>query len=93
MPRFLVLARGTMEARKNIGAAKESFVELSKLFRAKGATILNAYAVMGSYDYAFITDVPELGDAFELSAMIGTLGSLECETYPLMPLEELFNAI
>jgi uncharacterized protein with GYD domain len=93
MPRFMVLARGTMEARKNVATAKESFVELSNLFKAKGASIINAYAIMGNYDYLFITDVPELGDAFELSAMIGMLGSLECETYPLMPLEELFKSI
>ena len=87
------MARGTMEARKSIADAKKSFVELSKLFKAKNATILNAYAVMGKYDYMFVTDVPELNDAFELSAMIGTMGSLVCETYPIMPLEELFRAI
>jgi len=89
----MVLARGTMEARKNISSAKNSFIELSNLFKAKGACILSAYAVMGNYDYLFITDVPELNDAFELSAMIGSLGSLECETYPIMPLEELFKSI
>ena len=93
MPKFVVLARGTMEARKNISAAKNSFVQLSNLFKAKGASILSAYAIMGSYDYMFITEVPELNDAFELSAMIGSLGSLECETFPLMPLEELFQSI
>jgi uncharacterized protein with GYD domain len=91
MSRFLVLAKGTLKARVDIGAAKESFVQLSSLFKAKGARILNAYAVMGPYDYCFVTDVPELSDAFELSAMIGTLGSLECETYPLIALEDLFK--
>ena len=93
MPRFMVMARGTMEARKNVAAAKKSFLEVSNLFKAKGAVILNAYAVMGNYDYMFITEVPELSDAFELSAMIGTMGSLECETYPIMPLEDLFKAL
>ena len=93
MPKFMVLARGTMEARKNISGAKSSFVQLSNLFKAKGASILNAYAIMGNYDYMFITEVSELNDAFELSAMIGSLGSLECETFPLMPLEELFQSI
>jgi uncharacterized protein with GYD domain len=87
------MARGTMEARKNVAAAKRSFVEVSNLFKAKGAAILNAYAVMGKYDYMFITEVPDLADAFELSAMIGTMGSLECETYPIMPLEDLFKAL
>ncbi len=93
MPKFMVLARGTMEARKNISTAKNSFVKLSNLFRAKGASIQSAYAIMGNYDYMFITEVAELSDAFELSAMIGSLGSLECETFPLMPLEELFQSI
>ena len=93
MARFVVMAKGTIEARKNVASAKESFVKVSNLFKAKGATIVNAYAIMGNYDYMFITDVPDLNDAFELSAMIGTLGSLECETYPIMPLEELFKAI
>jgi uncharacterized protein with GYD domain len=93
MPRFMVLAKGTLEARKNISQAKKSFSDASNIFKAKGATIISAYAIMGDYDYLFITDVPDLETAFELSAMIGVMGSVECHTYPMMSLEELFRAL
>ena len=93
MPQFAVLAKGTIEGRKNISKVKKNFAELSAMFNAKEAVILNAYAIMGAYDLMFITEAENLETAFELSTMIGTLGSLECETYPIMPLEELFDMI
>jgi uncharacterized protein with GYD domain len=93
MARFVVMAKGTIEGRKNIAQAKKNFIEVSRLFKAKDSTILNAYAVMGNYDYMFITEAPDLPTAFELSAMIGTMGALACETYPIMPLEELFEMV
>jgi len=93
MARFVVMAKGTIEGRKNIAQAKKNFVDVSELFKAKDSSILNAYAVMGHYDYIFITEAPDLTTAFELSTMIGVMGSLKCETYPIMPLEELFAVI
>ena len=93
MPQFAVFAKGTLEGRKNISKIKKNFAELSAMFKAKEALILNAYAIMGQYDLMFITQAENLETAFELSTMIGTLGSLECQTYPIMPLEELFEMI
>jgi uncharacterized protein with GYD domain len=93
MPRFAVLAKGTIETKKNLKEAKKSFEKLGGMFMAKDSKILNAYAVMGQYDLLFITEAPDLHTAFELTTMIGTLGTLECETYPIMPLEELYEFI
>jgi uncharacterized protein with GYD domain len=93
MARFAVLARGTIETKKSLKDAKKSFEKLSEMFKAKDSAIINAYAVMGRYDLLFITEAPDLNTAFELSTMIGTLGTLECETYPIMPLEELYEFI
>ncbi len=93
MPNFIVLARGTIESKKNIKELKQKFVDVSEVFKAKDSRIVNAYAVMGGYDYLFITDAPDLKTAFELSAMIGQLGSFDCITSPIMPLEELYDLI
>lgn len=93
MARFAVLAKGTIETKKSLKEAKKSFEKLSEIFKAKDSKILNAYAVMGQHDLLFITEAPDLNTAFELSTMIGTLGALECETYPIMPLEELYEFI
>ncbi len=93
MPNFIVLAKGTIESKKNIKELKQKFVDVSNVFKAKDSRIINAYAVMGVYDYIFVTEAPNLQTAFELSAMIGQLGSFECETCPIMPLEELYDLI
>ena len=93
MARFAVLAKGTIETKKNLKEAKKSFEKLSEMFKAKDSKILNAYAIMGYYDLLFITEAPDLNTAFELTTMIGTLGALECETYPMLPLEELYQFI
>ncbi len=93
MPNFVVIAKGTLEAKKNIKELKQKFIDVSNLFKAKEAKILKAYAVMGVYDYMFITEAPDLEVAFELSAMIGALGAFQCETWPIMPLEELYDLI
>jgi uncharacterized protein with GYD domain len=93
MARFAVLAKGTIETKKDLREAKKSFEKLSGMFMAKDAKILNAYAMMGKYDLLFITEAPDISTAFELTTMIGTLGALECETYPIMPLEELYEFI
>jgi len=93
MPNFVVIAKGTLESKKNIKQLKQKFIDVSNLFKAKESRIITAYAVMGVYDYMFITEAPDLETAFELSTMIGQLGSFECETWPIMPLEELYNLI
>jgi len=93
MPNFVVIAKGTLEAKKNIKELKQKFIDVSNLFKAKESKILKAYAVMGVYDYMFITEAPDLEAAFELSTMIGALGAFECETWPIMPLEELYDLI
>jgi uncharacterized protein with GYD domain len=93
MPKFVVMAKGTMEIKRNIKELKRKFIDLSNLFKAKDARVTNAYAVMGYYDYLFITEAADLESAFELSAMIGALGSFECETWPIMPLEDLYDLI
>jgi len=93
MPRFAVLARGTIETKKNLKEMKKSFEKLGGMFKAKESKILNAYAIMGHYDLLFITEAPDINTAFELTTMIGTLGTLECETYPIIPLEELYEFI
>ena len=93
MPRFAVLAIGTIETKKNLKEVKKSFEKLSGIFKAKESKILNAYAIMGHYDLLFITETPDISTAFELTTMIGTLGTLECETFPIMPLEDLYEFI
>jgi uncharacterized protein with GYD domain len=93
MPKFAVIAKGTLEAKKNIKELKQRIVDVSNVFKARDARIITAYAMMGQYDYLFITEAPNLETAFELSTMIGSLGSFDCQTCPIMPLEELYNLI
>ena len=88
-----MLARGTIETKKNLREAKKSIEKLGSMFSAKDAKILNAYAIMGKYDLLFIIEAPDLNTAFELTTMIGTLGTLECETFPIMPLEDMYEFI
>jgi uncharacterized protein with GYD domain len=91
LPRGRSRPRKTSETKKDLREAKKSFEKLGGMFMAKDAKILNAYAIMGQYDLLFITEAPDISTAFELTTMIGTLGTLECETYPIMPLEELYE--
>jgi uncharacterized protein with GYD domain len=93
MPKFAVIAKGTLEAKKNIKELKQRIVDVSNVFKARDARIITAYAMMGQYDYLFITEAPNLETAFELSTMIGSLGSFDCQTCPIMLLEELYNLI
>jgi len=93
MPKFAVIAKGTLEAKKNIKELKQKIIDVSNVFKAKDARIVNAYAMLGQYDYLFIAEAPDLATAFELSTMIGSLGTFDCETCPIMPLEELYNII
>jgi len=93
MPKFVVIVKGTLEGRKNIKELKQRFIDVSNMFKAKEAKILNAYALLGQYDYLFLTEAPDLETAFELSTMISSLGTFECETCPIMPLEELYDLI
>jgi uncharacterized protein with GYD domain len=93
MPKFAVIAKGTLEAKKTIKELKQKMVDVSNVFKAKEARIISAYAMLGQYDYLFITEAANLETAFELSTMIGSLGSFDCQTCPIMPLEELFDLI
>lgn len=93
MTKFIVIVKGTLEGKKNIKELKQRIVDMSNMFKAKDAKILNAYAILGQYDYLFLTEAPNLETAFELSTMINSLGSFDCETCPVMPLDELYDLI
>ena len=93
MPKFAVMAKGSIEGKRNIKELKQKIIDVSNAFKAKEARIVQAYAMLGQYDYLFITAAPDLETAFELSTMFGGLGSFDCEPCPIMSLEELYNLI
>ena len=86
MAKFLMLGRYSVDGVKSI-AAKRTKTVVEIIQKSKGK--VNAmYALLGSYDIAFIVDFPTNEDVMKASIAITKLTDIGFITCPALPVEE-----
>jgi uncharacterized protein with GYD domain len=86
MARFLLLGKYTLEGVKGITAARtKKVVGIIKKSRGK----VNAmYALVGTYDLAFIVDFPGIPEVMKASVALTKATGISFTTFPAVTLEE-----
>ncbi len=80
--------------------AKKTSTDLSgrideslNVFVERGAKVQKLYATMGRYDCLAAFDAEDHKAAFKIASEITSLGTLETETWPVIPFEEFSEMI
>lgn len=86
MSRYLMLGRYSAEAVRGIKAERTKKVKAA-IEKADGK-IISMYALLGSYDLAFIVDFPSEAKAMQASIAITKLTGIGFNTLPAIEVEE-----
>lgn len=86
MAKFLMLGKYSQEAIKGISADRTKKV-VDAIEKAAGK-VISMYALLGSYDLAFVVDFPDNSEAIKASVALSKLTGIGFNTSPAVTVEE-----
>ena len=93
MPVYIALSRLTDEGSKTIKNNPERIKEVNSDLESMGIKVLEQFAVMGPYDFVNILEAPDNDTILKMSVEIGSRGSVQVQTLPAMPVDQLIEDI
>jgi len=93
MPIYVTLFRSTAEGTKELKESQRYIEEGKKEIQAAGGKILNAYALLGKYDFLYITEFPDQKSALKVLIKTAMKGRVASENLVAIPLEEFLQAV
>lgn len=93
MPVYVALSRLTEEGSRTIKNNPERIKEVNKDVEAMGVKILAQYALLGQYDFVTVLEAPDNDTIVRMSVEIGSRGSVQLQTLPAVPIDQLIADI
>lgn len=91
MPIYVALSKLTEEGSKTIKKNPERIKEVNSDLEAMGIKIIAQYALLGQYDFVNILEAPDNDTIIRMSVEIGSRGSIQLQTLPGIPIDELID--
>lgn len=86
MAKFLMLGRYSVEAVKGITAERTN--KVVGVIEKSGGKVNFMYALLGTYDLAFVVDLPGIQEAMKSSVTLTKLTDISFTTFPAVAVEE-----
>jgi uncharacterized protein with GYD domain len=93
MPIYVTLFSSTAEGTKGLKETKRYLEEGVKDIKEAGGKILAAYALMGRYDFIYLTEFPDQKSALQVLFRTAMKGRVAPETLVAIPLEEFLQSV
>lgn len=93
MPVYVALSRLTDEGSKTIKKNPERIKEVNSDIEAMGIKIIAQYALLGQYDFITVLEAPDNDSIVKMSVEIGSRGSVQLQTLPAIPIDQLIADI
>jgi uncharacterized protein with GYD domain len=93
MPTYVALSRLTEEGSKTLKKNPDRIKEVNSDLEAMGVRVLAQYAVLGPYDFVNILEAPDNDTIVKMSVEIGSRGSVQLQTMPAIPIDQLIADI
>ena len=93
MPIYVTLFKSTAEGTKGLKESQRYIEEGQKEIREAGGKIINAYALLGRYDFLYITEFPDQKSALKVLFKTAMKGRVAPETLVAIPLEEYLQTV
>jgi uncharacterized protein with GYD domain len=93
MPIYVTLFRSTAEGTKGLKESQRYIEEGQKEIREAGGKIINAYALLGRYDFLYITEFPDQKKALKVLFKTAMKGRVAPESMVAIPLEEFLQTV
>lgn len=86
MAKFLMLGNYSVEAVKGIAAERTK--KVVDIIEKSGGKAGSMYALLGTYDLAFVVDFPGIQEAMKSSVTLTKLTDISFTTFPAVAVEE-----
>ncbi|MFQ6032945.1 MAG: GYD domain-containing protein [Candidatus Zixiibacteriota bacterium] len=93
MPIYVTLFRTTVEGTKALKECQQDIEEAEKNIREAGGKIINAYALLGRYDFLYIVEFPDEKSGLKVLLKTAMKGRVAPESMIAIPLEGFFQAV
>jgi uncharacterized protein with GYD domain len=93
MPVYVALSNLTEEGSKTIKNNPERIKEVNSDIEAMGIKIITQYALLGQHDFVTILEAPDNDTIVKMSVEIGSRGSVQLQTLPAVPIDQLISDI
>ncbi len=93
MPIYATLFKSTTEGAQALKGCQADIEEARKEIEKAGGKIINAYALLGRYDFLYIVEFPEEKSALKVLLKTVMKGKVAPETLVAIPLEEFLQAV
>ncbi len=93
MPIYVALSKLTDEGSKTIKKNPERIKEVNHDLEMMDIKVLAQYAVLGPYDFVNILEAPDNDAIVKMSVEIGSRGSVQLQTMPAVPVDQLIADI
>ncbi len=93
MPVYVALSKLTDEGSKTIKNNPERIKEVNHDLEGMGVKVLAQYAVLGQYDFVNILEADNNDAIVKMSVEIGSRGSVQLQTMPAVPVDQLIADI
>jgi uncharacterized protein with GYD domain len=93
MPIYVTLFRSTAEGTKGLKESQRYMEEAKKEIGEAGGKIINAYALLGRYDFIYITEFPDQKSALKVLLKTAMKGRVAPENLVAIPLDEFLQAV
>jgi uncharacterized protein with GYD domain len=93
MPIYVTLFRSTAEGTKGLKESQRYMEEAQKEIHEAGGKIINAYALLGRYDFIYITEFPDQKSALKVLLKTAMKGRVAPENLVAIPLDEFLQAV
>ena len=91
MPTYLLLMNATPEGTRKISDVESRYDGFKKELRKAGGRLVGAYALLGTYDYAAIVELPGEKELVQLSLRIGQRGGSQTHSFRAFPMDEFIE--
>lgn len=93
MPTYLMLTSLTEKGTQTLNSNPARLREVNRDVEELGAKVLHQWASLGEYDFVNVVEAPDDLTMANLSIRLGARGSVKFATLPLLPVDELLNAL
>ncbi len=91
MPIYVALSNLTEEGSKKLKSNPDRIKEVNQDIEAMGIKLIAQYALLGQYDFVNILEAPDNDTIVKMSVEIGSRGSVQLQTLPAVPIDQLIE--
>lgn len=93
MPTYLMVTTLTDQGLQTLRASPDRLRAVNRDVEELGAKVLHQWACLGPFDFVNVVEAPDAATVARISVELGARGSAKVQSYELVAIDELLDAL